>query len=403
MQIRSTATPAATPSVSQQRTRPQAVSSDTPVRIQQDNAAADLASSSPRKLLNDQILSSLQQAIGGQSPSLYELDPEDYAPHKVAERILNFVGQALARIEGDTQALMDRMQAARQGVELGFNEAKDILTGLGAWGGTVEDNAEQTYTLIQQGLDGFDQQISSGQPIMQAPQIQSLQQSSVSQQQGISLQVTTREGDSVTLHIDQRQGASESQFTQQLNGRQVQVDSQSLFASSGFSISTEGHISDEEMAAIKALVSQVHGVSNAFFSDDTQAAIAAASDLGYDTAQLAGFSLSLTESTQSRATSAYQTVGHIGDLAKPQLAKPGSPFGQFVRDFAQALGDMQHSPLFATNANESFEKLFANLPRMNEQQQAMVDQLQQRSGKMLEDIASSLINALQPFIDASQN
>ncbi|MDH5301576.1 MAG: DUF5610 domain-containing protein [Gammaproteobacteria bacterium] len=355
---------------------------------------AELAQQNPRRLLNEQILLALQNAVGGDT-EFAELDEEQFAPENVADRILSFVGNALSSLGGDTEAAHARLRAARQGVERGFNEAKDILSNLGIYQNDIEANAEQTYELIQRGLDQFHQRITTGESLFQSAEVSDPEPAVINENhQRISLKITTQDGDMVTLHVMQRQ------HSEQINDA---MQTTQHGASIKFEYATEGQLDEQELAAIDKLVNQVHQASERFFTNDTQAAIGIARNMGFDTSELASFSLRMKDVSYHRATRAYQQIGNSDDLAKQQLAKPGSPFGQFVRDFAQALGDMQRSPLFAVNANDSFEKLFIDLFRANDQQQSLAEQLQQRSGKLLEEITTGLINSLQPHINSHQN
>lgn len=91
----------------------------------------------------------------------------DFSPEATAERIVSFATsffplyQQNHQDEGNSleQQLDDFIDLVGGGVDKGFGEAKDILTGLDVFNGEVEENANKTYDLIYEGFDTFKQNI----------------------------------------------------------------------------------------------------------------------------------------------------------------------------------------------------------------------------------------------------
>ncbi|ENO88229.1 DUF5610 domain-containing protein [Thauera linaloolentis] len=87
---------------------------------------------------------------------------QDNSPEATAERILSFAtgffdAYAAQHPGKDTDTLArDFTDLVRGGFEKGFNEARDILQGLGVLGGSdIESGIMKTYELVSKGFDDF--------------------------------------------------------------------------------------------------------------------------------------------------------------------------------------------------------------------------------------------------------
>ena len=86
---------------------------------------------------------------------------QDNSPEATAGRILSISTgfyESYARQhpgEDPEQVAQNFVDVVRRGFEQGFNEARDILEGLGAFAGEVMSGVERTYALVQNGYDDF--------------------------------------------------------------------------------------------------------------------------------------------------------------------------------------------------------------------------------------------------------
>lgn len=86
---------------------------------------------------------------------------QDNSAEATAGRILTlstgfYEAYAAQRPDADPdQTAKDFVALIRGGFEQGFNDAKDILTGLGVFKGDVESGVMKTFDLVQKGLDDF--------------------------------------------------------------------------------------------------------------------------------------------------------------------------------------------------------------------------------------------------------
>ncbi len=141
-----------------------------------------------KKLLNASILESslkyegtvanqpqalfLKAALEGINEVLKELGVErsieksveegvDVSPEATAERIVSFSTNffplylELHPEMDEQEALSKFVEVIGGGIDQGFKEAKEVLTGLNALEGEVASNIETTYELVQQGLSDF--------------------------------------------------------------------------------------------------------------------------------------------------------------------------------------------------------------------------------------------------------
>jgi hypothetical protein len=86
---------------------------------------------------------------------------EDTSPQATADRIVSFATNFYQAFREQNPELNDEdgleqfMQEIGKGIDQGFADARDILTGLKKLEGKVADDIDETYNLIQQGLQDF--------------------------------------------------------------------------------------------------------------------------------------------------------------------------------------------------------------------------------------------------------
>ncbi|QXC38856.1 DUF5610 domain-containing protein [Aeromonas jandaei] len=249
--------------------------------------------------------------INGQSyqaPKTQE-QPEEVTPdtlfdfQSVADNVLQFVTGRLgaARADGKSDdALTGMMEQARKGVDKGFGDARKLL---GDWAdnGDIKTGMDQSYKLIQKGLDEFEKEFFGKVSTTDMGQAEM-----ASRQQG-SLEIQTKDGDKVVLR-----------FNDNWQTRSQKSDSGSQFSlksSQSFSFSLEGDLSKEEMDSIGKLVKGIDGLAGDFFSGNLDDVLKKAGDLKLDDTQLASYSLKLKQSVKLSQT--YQGASSLQDLLKP--------------------------------------------------------------------------------------
>lgn len=116
----------------------------------------------------DQINQALEADLGPNAINAEKLAEQggmDYwSPENTAGRIVqgttaffDAFKKSNPNLEGE--ALLDRfLNVIGGGIESGFKDATDMLKGFGVFDGSVKDNAEKTYDLVQKGLQDFREQ-----------------------------------------------------------------------------------------------------------------------------------------------------------------------------------------------------------------------------------------------------
>lgn len=152
------------PLMTQNRNRAEIVKQTTEVNISAANKPLELLYRSAIEKLNEYLAPELgENAIGQAAES-----GMDFSPEAVAERIVSFAtaGYAAYAERHADQSQQDQLNGFMDliggAIEQGFKEAKEILEGLGVFQGSIADNANHTYELIQEKLAAFSEQATQG-------------------------------------------------------------------------------------------------------------------------------------------------------------------------------------------------------------------------------------------------
>jgi len=281
--------------------------------LKQVNSEQEVSLHKPPKWAQVLIQQALQFSLeingqGYKAPKVKE--PEVITPdtlfdfQAVADNVLQFVTGRLGAARADGKSdddLTGMMEQARKGVDKGFDEAKKLL---GKWATDNEDiktGIDQSYKLIQTGLDEFEKEFFGKVSATDMGQAEM-----ASRQQG-TLEIQTKDGDRVVLRFnDSWQTKSQSSE----GGSQF-----SLKSSQSFSFSLEGDLSSDEMESIGKLVKGIDDLAGNFFSGNFEDLLEKASELKLDDSQLASYSLKLKQSVKLSQT--YQGAHSLQELLKP--------------------------------------------------------------------------------------
>ena len=345
------------------------------------DSVTKLNPASLKKVVNDKIVGALEQALSQTNAEpVYKMQSEDLIPDKIASRVLGFIAQALYGVERGSDVFNDKLAQAKHGIEKGFNEAKDILTDLGVYNGNIEENAERTYDALQKGLDG-----------LSTNQVETFHSRSVSTQQVVDIQVQTKDGDLVTIKVNNAYGEHGSLHMQHDANEFSLNHQQSSYASEKLSYSIEGHLDDDEIEAIENLVGNINNVSASFFEGETQTAFDLAQQLVFNDDELASYNMSMKEVQQTQVTSAYKEVEQFDKpvQASSDLETSFKPFQNFLNGFTDAYSEVKNNTMIP-DSDKTFFDLFTGLPRMNEDKLNHISQLE-KSGKLFDDMVANLM------------
>lgn len=119
----------------------------------------------PLSLLLKTALQGINEALKGTEvetsiEEVYE-SGVDFSPEATAERIVSFSTQFFGSYReqhpemAEDEALTAFVDIISGGIDQGFGEAKDILSGLKVLEGEIGDTIDKTYALVQEGLQSF--------------------------------------------------------------------------------------------------------------------------------------------------------------------------------------------------------------------------------------------------------
>lgn len=175
------------------------------------------------------------------------------------------------------------------------------------------------------------------------------------------IQVETREGDLVTISFNQASASSSSALQVQQGGRKMSIYSESYSLSSGFSMSIEGDLNEEEQESLANLINKMSKVSDKFFKGNINAAFKHAQKVGFDTEQIAGFSMSLEMEKSVQAVAAYQQTTFPEEHVDADLLKQA---GEFLAETKQFLADTETILASLAKPEQYFSDLFAGMGQL---------------------------------------
>ena len=126
--------------------------------------------------------------------------------------------------------------------------------------------------------------------------------------QSAFIEITTRDGDVITIDLTAAIDASKS-----FNGNGDFEASITAQNSGQFVI--EGVLDEDELSALNDLLAQVDSLAGKFFGGDVAAAFQQAQGMGFNTDEIAGFSLDFSQSSSVQASVAYLENAGVGEAA----------------------------------------------------------------------------------------
>ena len=329
-----------------------------------DISLGGLSPAANQKILNQEILTALNKVLQADNATpIEQLNPDEFSPANVANRILNFVGLALANAGNngaDKQELQRLYQQAQDGIERGFNEARQILDGLGVLQGKIAEDIDQTYSLIQQGMTELADQLFATPATPASIYTERTTKVGAINSRSISLEIETRGGDKVTLTLSDTQGAHSLQQGIADGSAVKQISEQLIYASSNISYSVAGELDQQELNDITKLVKQVDRLAEKFFDGNFQGALRRALLLGNNTNELASFAVNMEMSAFKQVSNTYQSISSMdGGDATATPAAPGNDL-MAAADFINSVNDVASLPRLEQQFKEP-GKVFAEL------------------------------------------
>lgn len=237
----------------------------------------------------------------------------------VAGNVLAFVHNRMKQAEVDGASpneLKSLLEQAKPGIQQGIEDAKEALEGMSLLTEPIKAGIDQLDELIYKGLEPIkEMQLSTiGTQLIEASH-----RFRQTEKSAFELQVKTRDGDIVTLKFQQHNREQGSLFFNQQGQSSDLSMSYTMSAQTRFSLSVEGNLDEGELSAISDLAQKIQQVSEEFFDGNVQAAFEQGMRLGYNTDEITGFSLEMSHSQTSIATTKYREIRALDMSETPQL------------------------------------------------------------------------------------
>lgn len=327
-----------------------------------------LSTSQSKSQLGVRVLSaSFQQTLNfEQGRVVFDSNPKKkeslFDFEEVAKNVLNFVGGAIKSAKmngGDEEELTSMFEQATAGVLKGVEMARKDLAGF--MDEEIDDGINKSVDLIRSGIEQLREEVFGNNDSAEA--ISSLERSaSYSRSESGEIEITTRDGDIVTINFEDAQRlelnqqfiASQQRSPSEDNRNESEASTKSsnssasetlsFFQRSGMSFSIDGELDNEEKQAIADLVENVKGLADSFYADDVEGAFNRALELGFNDEELAGYALQLQKTESVQIAQSYGAVSrYTGDDTEQESNKDKQ-----IRPIADYLQDMMSSMQNAT-------------------------------------------------------
>lgn len=290
------------------------------------------------------------------------LAEQDKRAEHAANNILKFIEHQLQKDKQDgstLEQLTSRIQAATEGFELGYAEANQTLNDMDLLSPNLKREISLTQEKVLSGIEQLKQEYLSTDdsseensdttttPSNVVNETSQYQSQSASVNNEFSFELTTADGDKVTINVNDLYASSQqaAYYSGSRDGQQIELSflSQQEVQQSQFSFSVEGELDEAELKAINGLLNKVNDLAVDFYEGDVNTAFNKALELNYDSSEISEFSISMTQIKNFTAYQAYQTNTPIYNANAVQQLKP-------LADFANEL----------VNIEKQMEELFVH-------------------------------------------
>lgn len=325
---------------------------------------------------------SVQQSKAGFGPTEAQapvaVDNQRHTAEKAAGNILNFIEQRLrsdASQGADVEALSARLAEGLEGFKQGYEQARKELDDLNLLTPEVEADIQETYDRVLAGVDALGDKLgdiaagTAGTSVESADTAAEVSRPVAGssaryesldyrERNSFKFELTTADGDTVKIRINQQESYSAAYGQANRGGLQLSASGFEHNVDSRFKLEVDGHLDDDELAAISDLMGQVGELSEQFFAGDLGAAFQQAQSLGYDTSEISSFSLNLRQTSVQRMQSAYSDFADV---------TPGKSIGQLLEPMGRFVEDLTDAARAASERFASVTDLIKDLSELFEQ------------------------------------
>ncbi len=274
----------------------------------------------PADVLNENVKRGVGQATGTSSSGLQLGDKK--GAEDVANTMLDHVQRGLDQLRNSgasDERIQQRLEAAKEGIAKGYDQAEQQLKDMGLLNDDLKAEIAQGRSLIDAGLEQMasgpvaegEDTVSTKMPSFNEANRSSRYSTQASQQNSMSLELMTKDGDKISLSFMQ----SSSSFSYGAQEGHQMITAAGFEQGMEWQMDVMGSLDEGEQEALTNLLQDVEKLSQSFFSGDLGGALEQAMQLGFDGDELASMSLNLRQESFSSVSRAYNSV-------QPQLPTP---------------------------------------------------------------------------------
>ena len=310
-------------------------------------AQANGATEEEVSALWDEALSGVEKGFGEAKEILEDMDLLDEA---LAMKINSAYGQIVDKMEQE-KISSDDVSAMVSNAILDETEISDAerneLTGVQR--SAADESSVQALNVNERLIDKLsDLPVVNDQKLSWGGQVNT--DYDYYQSQTFSLDIKTSEGDTIQIRSAVQDA---SYFESAISGRSLSAQ-WTTESSSGYSLSIEGDLNEQELADLDALLAEVNSLANEFYDGSLDKAFEMASSIGIDGTSLSSMNLSLRE-VESYATSMYESNSPSASKV-PQGLEP-------LKEYAEKLIEQQQKWQEQFNSEEGLLAALMNHPR----------------------------------------
>jgi len=346
------------------------------------------------RIVNDKVIESIDKELAKTNATpIRELDAQNFTPESVAKGILGFVQNALSRAKARGQSTQGLFEQAKIGIETGFKQAKDILTGLNALSGQIAEGVQKTYNLIHDGLQALDTAQKNGTIVDFNNTITTVSQQTQSYSQSFELNIQTRDGDNVQVLVAQDESRQQYNASMTKGDANAEISQTEIRSSNNIRLTVSGNLDEAEVTAIQNLLTDVKTVSDSFFKGDASATFEAGLSLGFNTKEIASFALSSNQNQTQTASRAYREVSGFNEnntVSPAQLENLLKPAREFMNTLTSSIEKANSATPLDKASSKPVESLLGYFSRANPNNTQQIQNLESLAGTSFENITQQL-------------
>ena len=267
----------------------------------------------------------------------------------VAKNVMSFVNSSLSAAKSrgaSADELQEMLGQARQGANIGIDEAIEELGELNVLDEELSDGIEKARDLINAGLDETEEKLTNegltvpaSPPSLASHAVEVSSHNHASQSNSSDLSITTADGDIVSISFSALEKSQSSEnfsyYAGQDSKEMSYQSSTSSYSELNFSFSVQGDLDKDELHAIQSLIKDISKIEKDFFSGNIDKAFNKALELGYDEEQLSSFNLELRQTQTNYVSQAYTEVANYNVDADDELNSVVRPVLDFIGEFKE--------------------------------------------------------------------